>query len=608
MLKIGLFTSLAFFQLLHLSLCAQPAERWQQKVEYVMDIDFDVKTHRFMGQQTLTYYNNSPDTLQQVFYHLYFNAFQPGSMMDVRSRTIADPDPRVGARIASLSPEEIGYQKVKSLTQDGQGVAFETVGTILEVKLARPLLPGQKTVLAMQFEGQVPIQIRRSGRNSAEGIAYSMTQWYPKLCEYDYQGWHANPYIAREFHGVWGDFEVKIHIDPNYVVAGTGYLQNPNEVGYGYESPGTTVKKNKKSKLTWHFKAPQVHDFAWAADPDYIHDIVSVPDGPVLHFFYQNNPDYIKNWKDCQSTIVRAFQFMNERFGKYPYDSYAVIQGGDGGMEYPMCTLVTGNRSTNSLIGVIVHELIHSWFQGVLATNESLYAWMDEGFNSYAGNLFAGGDFPHEGSYNYYFNIVKRKIEEPLSTHADHFEYNAAYGMAAYAKGCVFLAQLGYVIGEEALARTMKLYYNTWKFRHPNDNDFIRIAEKESGLELDWYKEYFVYTTHTIDYAIEKIEEVEGKTQITLKRLGRMPMPIELLVSLKEGSATLYYIPLEMMRGQKPKEEANVNREVLADWPWTHPTYTFQIPQPLSQIKRAEIDPSLRMADIERKNNEVQPK
>ncbi|NJL11619.1 MAG: M1 family metallopeptidase [Microscillaceae bacterium] len=573
-----------------------------------MDIDFDVKTHRFLGQQTLTYYNNSPDTLLQVFYHLYFNAFQPGSMMDVRSRTIADPDPRVGNRIASLSPEEIGFQKVKSLTQDGQEVVFETVGTILEVKLAQPLLPGQKTVLAMQFEGQVPVQIRRSGRNSAEGIAYSMTQWYPKLCEYDYQGWHANPYIAREFHGVWGDFEVKIQIDPNYIVAGTGYLQNPNEVGYGYESPGTTVKKNKKSKLTWHFKAPQVHDFAWAADPDYVHDIVSVPDGPTLHFFYQNNPDYVKNWKDCQPTIVRAFQFMNQRFGKYPYASYAVIQGGDGGMEYPMCTLVTGNRSTNSLIGVVVHELIHSWYQGVLATNESLYAWMDEGFNSYAGNLFNGGDFPHEGSYNYYFNIVKRKIEEPLSTHADHFEYNSAYGMAAYAKGCVFLAQLGYVIGEEALARTMKRYYDTWKFRHPNDNDFIRIAEKESGLELDWYKEYFVYTTHTVDYALEKIEEVDGKTQITLKRLGRMPMPIELLLTPKEGPTTLYYIPLEMMRGQKPKEDANTAREVLADWPWTHPTYTFQVSIPLSKIKKVEIDPSLRMADTDRKNNEAVPK
>ena len=237
----------AFSFLLLLSIqfiIAQP-ERWQQRVQYKMDIDFDVKKHQFNGNQTIKYTNNSPDTLDRIFYHLYFNAFQPGSMMDVRSRTISDPDPRVDDRIFKLTPDEIGFHKISALSQDGIPLKFEMVETILEVKLAKPILPGKTTTLDMSFSSQVPLQIRRSGRNNAEGIDYSMAQWYPKLCEYDYQGWHANPYIGREFYGVWGDFDVTLHIDANYMVGGTGYLQNPYQIGKGYTQNTVTPKPDK---------------------------------------------------------------------------------------------------------------------------------------------------------------------------------------------------------------------------------------------------------------------------------------------------------------------------------------------------------------------------
>ncbi|MBL7866323.1 MAG: M1 family peptidase, partial [Cyclobacteriaceae bacterium] len=191
-------------------------------------------------------------------------AFQPGSMMDERSRAIADPDRRVMDRISKLTESEIGYQKILSLKQDGADVKHQTEGTILTVNLSKPLLPNSKTIFEMTFESQVPIQIRRSGRDSKEGIAYSMTQWYPKLAEYDYQGWHAYPYVAREFHGVWGDFDVTLTLDPKYIVAGTGKLVNANEVGHGYERPGTKVNR-PKGNLVWHFVAKDVIDFAWAA-------------------------------------------------------------------------------------------------------------------------------------------------------------------------------------------------------------------------------------------------------------------------------------------------------------------------------------------------------
>ena len=196
---------------------------WQQQADYTMDIDMDVKTFQYKGKQKLVYTNNSPDELTHVYYHLYFNAFQPNSQMDIRSRTIKDPDGRIQDRISKLSPNEIGYIKVKSLKQDGKPLTFKTVGTILEVKLARPIKSGKKAVFEMIFDGQVPKQIRRSGRNSKEGVALSMTQWYPKMAEYDFEGWHTPPYIGREFHGVWGSFDVTLHIDKTYVVGGTGY-------------------------------------------------------------------------------------------------------------------------------------------------------------------------------------------------------------------------------------------------------------------------------------------------------------------------------------------------------------------------------------------------
>lgn len=585
---------------------AQPS-RWQQRAKYEMDVDMNVKTHQYSGAQKLTYFNNSPDALNKVFYHLYFNAFQPNSMMDVRNLNLPDSDRRVGDRISKLAPNEIGFLHVSTLTQNGKKVKFEEVGTILEVELDKPIQPGDSVVFEMQFNGQVPVQIRRSGRDNAEGIAYSMTQWYPKLCEYDYQGWHANPYVGREFYGVWGDFDVKLTIDSSYIVGGTGYLQNPQEIGHGYEDANKPVIRPKSSKLTWHFFAPNVHDFMWAADPDYTHIKKQVPNGPMLHFLYQKN-EKTKTWDELPDYTAKAFQFISKHYGKYPYQQYSVIQGGDGGMEYPMGTLITGHRKLASLVGVTVHEALHSWYQMILGSNESLYPWMDEGFTSYVSSITMADLFNrsntdesiHESSYQGYRYLAKSGAEEPMSTHADHYSTNLAYGLAAYSKGAVFLHQLEYIIGKDALDKGMLLYFDTWKFKHPNPNDFIRIMENVSGLELDWYKEYWVNTTSTIDYEIVSVEEEGNKTKITLRRIGKMPMPIDLQVNYKKKSET-YYIPLQIMRGEKPDEGKDWN--LATDWAWTHPTYELIIPVRKKRINSIVIDASGRMADIDLDNN-----
>ncbi|HOY03893.1 MAG TPA: M1 family metallopeptidase [Saprospiraceae bacterium] len=596
------------------TLSAQP-ERWQQRVNYDMKIDMDAAAHRYHGAMTLTYTNNSPDTLGQVFYHQYFNAFQPNSMMDVRSRTIEDADPRVADRIFKLKPDEIGYIKVNSLKHNGKAVKFLSNETILEVTLTEPILPGGTAVFEMEWDAQVPLQIRRSGRDNREGVAYSMSQWYPKLCEYDYQGWHSNPYVAREFYGVWGDYDVTISMDKKYLIAAGSYLQNPQEVGFGYEDPAQPLRLPTGDKLTWHFKTPNVHDFCWAADPEFTQATIKAQDGSTMRFFWQKGKGYDDAWQKLPAIMDRARTHMNTLCGKYPYREYNFIQGGDGGMEYPLATLITGNRPLNSLAGVAIHEQLHSWYQMILGSNESLYAWMDEGFTSYAeevvtnelareGLLPGQGaeENPHDGTYLAYNRLASSGKEEPLTTHADHFETNFGYSLAAYVKGDVFLAQLEYVIGKEAFTKGLLRYFDTWKFKHPNANDCVRVFEKQSGLELDWYKEDFVNGLKTVDYAVDSVYENDKNTRVSIKRIGLMAMPLDIVVTYSNGDKETFYAPLESMRGEKP-QEAGTKRTLLPDHRWVDPGFTFDIPEKMKKVAKVEIDPTHRMADQDWENN-----
>lgn len=582
---------------------------WQQHVDYTMDVDVDVEKFQYNGTQKLVYTNNSPDDLNNVYYHLYYNAFQPESEMNARLQSISDPDgrmvvnegtrekPNYKSRISMLKPNEIGYLKIKSLKQNGKDVKFEVAGTVLEVTLNEPIKAGSKVTFEMEFDGQLPVHIRRAGRNSPDGVAMSMAQWFPKMAEYDFEGWQAHPYIAREFQGVWGNFDVTLRIDKNYTIGGTGNLQNPQEIGHGYEDKSKPLNVPDTDKLAWHFKADRVHDFAWAADDNYVHDIVKVENGPDIHFLFKNNEDVIKNWRSTQEPTVKAMEFFSEKVGKYPWKQYTVIQAGDGGMEYAMTTFVAGGER-RSPIGTIIHELGHTWFQQLLGSNESKHPWMDEGFTSYISGLASnkilrGGDGRPSGgrSYNGYFYLVKSGLQEPLVTHSDRYNTNTAYSVAAYTMGSMFLSQLNYIIGEENTAKTLKKYFNDFSFKHPTPNDIKRTAEKVSGLQLDWYLNEWTQTTNTIDYGIQS---VEGK-KITLQRIGKMPMPIDVTVTYADGTTEDFNIPLRMMRGNKP-----TSATVIEDWTWSHPSYSFSVTK---DIKKVEIDNSELMADIDRTNN-----
>ncbi|MDB4097291.1 M1 family metallopeptidase [Flavobacteriaceae bacterium] len=569
---------------------------WQQNADYEMSVDIDVESFRFKGSQEVLYTNNSPDTISKVYYHLYFNAFKPGSQMDVRSLNISDPDSRVKDRISKLEKNEEGDLSVFELKQDGKPVFFEQQETVLLARLNKVLLPGKKTKLTLLFKGVVPKQIRRSGRNNKDGVALSMTQWYPKLAEYDFEGWHPNPYIAREFHGVWGNYDVKITIDKNYILGGTGYLQNSNEIGYGYHSKNKTINHSEKEKLTWHFFAPNVHDFTWAADPDFIHDVVKGPNDVDLHFLYKTNQE---NWRKLQPHSVGLMKYFNENIGEYPWKQYSIIQGGDGGMEYAMSTLITGGEQYSRLLGTTSHEMAHAWFQHILANNEAKHAWMDEGFASYIDVLAENSVLgktpknPFKRSYDSYRRLANSGLEQPQTTHSDRYNYNFAYSVSAYSKGSVFLSQLSYIVGPKTLKKILKRYFNEFKFKHPTPNDFKRVAEKVSDLELEWYLNDWTRTAEKIDYAVTYLE---GK--VVLERKGLIPMPIELVVTFRDETKKHYYIPTDLMRGIK--KELSSSFETLPVWGWASPFYSFPLQK---EVVKIEIDPSGLLADVDLKNN-----
>ena len=611
---------------------AAQADRWQQHIDYKINAALNVQTNIVKGTENIVYTNNSPDTLRKIYFHMYWNAFQPNSVMDLRSRELGkttftsrrgtqmqDWDPRVRDRIQQLKPEEIGYQRISQITIAGKAQQLIDHETILEVVLTQAILPKSSVSLSLNFEAQVPKQIRRSGRDNVEGVRFSMSQWYPKMVEYDYQGWNTNPYIAREFYGVWGNYDVNLTLDKNYMVAATGVLQNP------------TAAADASGNKTWNFKGSNIHDFVWAADDHFKHLSKEVRKGLTLHVYYKEKDAQADSaWANVLWAAEKVLPYMEKKFGAYPYPQYSFIQGGDGGMEYAMATLLKGPS-----LGTAFHEWMHSWYQHILGTNESLFPWMDEGFTSFgeeaisywyeenhatnspylsekakaqlkAAHEAAKTQLPlvQAGNYAGYYGLVKSGFEEPMRTHSDHYNTNMAYSSAAYSKGATFLGVLGYIISDSLRDKTLLNYYNTWKFKHPNANDFTRVAEKTSGIQLQWFKEYWVNSTKTVDYGLNDIQAGEKGAILSIQRVGKMPMPVEVYVTYKDGSSETHYMPLDLMLSGKKAEAANWITH--AEWKWTAPTYSFELSKPISQLKSIEIDPSQRMPDVNRTNNKIE--
>ncbi len=596
---------------------AQTSPDWQQRVRYEMDLRLDTEHHHMRGRSQIVYYNHSPDTLRQVFFHLYFNAFHPQSMMAERNRHLPDPDRRVVPRIWQLGPEEQGFHRITYLAQEGKSLTFRITDTVLQAELTRPLAPGDSTVFELRFHSQVPRQTRRSGRDNAEGIDFSMSQWYPKIAAYDGRGWHPDPYIGREFYGVFGTFDVRITLPACYTIGATGVLLNAEEVGHGYDrisSRGWTRFDPREEglqcmpgdSLTWHFRAANVHDFAWAADPDYIHEAWHDDSlGVTYHLLFQ--PDVAERWQPMRQWVPWLIRYYSRRIGRYPYPQFTVVQAGDGGMEYPMINFITGRRSPFSLLGVTAHEAAHEWFYGVLASNENAYAWIDEGFTSWATTEAIAhllGQMPdHRDAMLSVVRLQQMGLFERLNTPADWFASNVAYSVAAYSGGEMLLDLLGYVISDSLRDAFLQAYFRTYGLRHPNPYDVEKVAEQVSGLRLDWFFEQLTNSTYTYDDALEVAAQQrtpEGwRVTLRLRRRGTMFLPVDLRLTLADGRAQWVHVPLGLAQGHKPVPSDWI---VTEPWLWTFPRYTLTLTLP-TPVVRAELDPLQRTPDHNRLNN-----
>lgn len=597
---------------------AQLGPYYQQHVKYTIAADVNAANFTYQGSQTMEYTNNSPDELREIYINLYWNAFQRGSMMDQRaqsrgskgdSRLIQkDSLGQIVSKLATIPLDQQGSQNIHWIRQNGQPLKYEIQGTIMKVFLNRPIKPNSTTTFTMEWDAVIPQQIRRAGRNNSEGIAMTMTQWYPKIAEYDYDGWAAFDYVGREFHAPFADFDVTIKIDPTYVIGAGGTLTNPEEVR-GYVS-NPNVKTDSDGKATWHWVAKDILDFAWAADPGYTVKAFSVLGGPKVYLVYKQS-DKTAFWDQAIPYLTQYYQLMNNKFGQYHWPSYSFIQGGDGGMEYGMCTMILGNaKSVEGLMSLMVHEGSHSWFQQMLATNESMYPWMDEGFTEYATDFVMNKLFPPAqpvpnpfvNAIQSYSNFTKSGLEESASILGDHHDTGAAYSFASYVKGELFLVQLGYIMGEQNLDRTLKNYFSIWNMKHPAPRDFMHIAQLISDMDLKWFYNSWIDTTKTINYGISDVQYGDASTTITIVNKGGVPMPVDFNILTKDKKVVTYTIPLNMMRTRKT-QDAYGDLIQMPYWPWTQQTYQLTIPYTKAQIQVMGIDFSQRMADVDPSDN-----
>ena len=583
-----------------------PSGYWQQRVEYQIDVRLDDQTHAVQGRLKLKYFNNSPDTLRRVFFHLYWNAFQPESAFTKRVKQMLDAE--TSKKFLELKPDKIGKQDIFSVQQNGSAVGFKVNETIMEVELSRPLKPGDYDMFDIAWQGQVPLLVERSGRDNSAGVAYSFTQWYPKICVYDRFGWHATPHVGREFYGDFGSFKVNITLPKKYIVAATGILKNADIVGYGYENEGVKPPPNYGFVNVWKFEAENVHDFAWSADPEYVHEKAKVRDGLTFHFIWQPSPEATAAYKALQKFVAENLPYIEANFGKYLYPQFTFAQGGQWGMEYPMLTLIERNDDT-VMTGVATHEWLHNWYYGMLGNNENDEPWLDEGFANYAAANILSHALPRaavaarRASFGQ-ISQMAAQVKDPMGTPANFSGKDEWYFFNAYTKGEAFLWQLRYIVGDEAFKRGMLRYHADWHFKHPTGDDFIRTMERASGMELDWYYAGWIKSLKSVDYGVETpLPDGSSASKIILKNHGSLPMPAEVLVEFKDGTAERHYIPLDLQYGAKFTTETANSVVTHAPWSFSVDTYEIRLEKSVTSIKSITIDPDEWTADMNRGNN-----
>ncbi len=609
---------------------------WQQDVHYMINAEISAESDIISASEVLTYANNSPDTLNYLYFHLYQNAFQPGSYYDMLQK-------ENGRKTKYGRYESQGLGTVISdLKVDSYTPKTELDNTILKVYLNEPLLPGASINISMDFKTYFDdggnVRRRMKVFDSFGSRHYDGVHWYPRICVYDRKfGWTTDQHLGKEFYGDFGTFDVELTFPDNYVVGATGFLLNRKEVlpsdlrkkldiknfkdKVWNSAPSVIIQYDSTKKKTWKYHAENVHDFAFTADPNYR---IGEAEWNGIKCYSLCQEPHAAGWQNAAEYTAKIIKTFSEDFGKYVYPKMIVADARDG-MEYPMLTLDGG--ADPGYRGLLTHEVGHNWFFGQVGNNETYRASLDEGFTQFLtawGLEKIDGDTSVQRPYRSWY---QRKFKKPrlvrfnsvyyaylrdalkdgdtyLNTHSDHFNGALRHGGGyhlVYYKTATMLYNLQYVLGDELFQKAMQHYFDQWKIAHPYFDDFRNSIINYTGVDLNWFFDQWLESTKNINYALGKIKRVSDEKanyQIEIKRKGAMQMPIDLQVEDVNDSIYNYYIPNTWFE----KESKSKSLKRWIGWGKLQPEFKAEVSLN-APIKRVIIDPSSAMADINQMNN-----
>ena len=611
------------------------AAYWQQDVHYTIQANIDDKKDEITGTETLVYYNNSPDVLNKVYFHLYQNAFQPGSYAHALNE-VNNEETKFGKYEALKMGTVIDGFKI-----NGQDVTYVIDNTILIASLAKPLAPGESVTFNINFRTYWDngTMRRRFKTFTPDGINkhFDGVHWYPRICVYDRKfGWETDQHLGKEFYGDYGVFDVQLNFPSNYVVEATGTLQNESTVmpadlrksldiaNYSVEQVSANGKTKRvptnykytipgDSRKTWIYHAENVHDFAFTADPTYRMAEVMWNGIRCIALAQEQNAPY---WYPTAGFVAKVVETYSNDFGMYGWPKIVAADARDG-MEYPMITLNGGNWPGHQY--VIAHEVGHNWFFGMIGNNETYRAMLDEGFTQFLtswsikryNNIpMHANAYDEQAVYNGYLNDAINKNDEPLNTHSDDFGSAIGHGGGyrhVYYKTATMLYNLQYVLGDTLFLSSMKHYFNNWKFAHPYPDDFRQAIIEYSKVDLNWFFDQWMETTKSIDYKLIGFQRIkrnsnDGKYyyQIELKRKGDMQMPIDLTIKDRKNQNYEYLIPNTYFA----KQEGRTVLKTWKGWGLLNQKYLDTVVLN-SKIRTIEIDTTHRLADIYRLDNRM---
>jgi hypothetical protein len=580
---------------------------WQQRADYVIKATLDTAAKAVSGEEEITYANNSPDTLRYLWLQLDQNLFTDSSRGEALFPDFSGTDG--GVRLAWVGePARPAARGRKA--EPAAPLHYLVNGTMMRVDLERPLPPGGRQRLGVSWTFPFGPKRNRMGIETVDGATtYEVAQWYPRLAVYDdVRGWNTEQYIGLgEFYLEYGSFDVSLTVPANMLVAATGTLRNPDQVLTARErarlaqarhSERTVVIRGKDEigghasapapggQRVWRFTADSVRDFAWAAAPHFIWDAVSANGGKVLVMsFYPPSADSL--WNRASEYGKLAIERYSKQWFPFPYPSAVNVNGVEGGMEYPMIVFCHNRTTAQGLYGVTDHEFGHTWFPMLVGSNERLYAWMDEGVNTFMNYYNWKQQYPgvptQRATANGYLEYARSGRELPVMTPPDRIPYDDLH-QVGYNKPALGLRLLReYVLGPDRFDPAFREYIRRWAYKHPTPADFFRTIEDATGEDLSWFWRGWFYTTATIDQAVDSVvlSDTAGVvSRIHLRNAGAMPMPVELAVTRSGGKTVRIRLPVEV-------------------W-YLGNSYVATVPGDVTGVR---IDPDEELPDIDRANN-----